>query len=301
MKFGVLLVIRAWFFDFIGLYSRANTTASVAGVKIQGQQFIRYFFRGARMMLDSSIGEARYVIAQPSLATETISKPIPFKSEAALVHAAKRIVAPLLGDVVRLADEFNCEDGIADLVVYQLRQNWRLSANLQYLSPRWAAALRALPYRRSFTVDWFGTCNLVTRQRALEALREYELAGYCERTSVKNKWIKLRQPRPITTQICAIEAKLRDWRRALSQAARYRAFAHQAWVLLDEASIKPAIANVDQFVRRNVGLASISVDGEFFHYHMPEKREPSDPWRFWLASVLIARAVTQPNDAGNTS
>jgi len=253
------------------------------------------------MMLDSSIGEAVYADAQPYLVSSPTSKPVPFKSEASLVCAAKRIVSPQLGDVVRLTDEFNCEDGIADLVIYQLQKNWRLSANLRHLSPRWAAALSALPYRRGFTVDWFRACNLVTRQRALEALREYELAGFCEQTSVKNKWIKVRQPKPVTVQICAIEAKLRDWRRALTQAARYRAFAHQSWVLLDEATIRPALANLDQFARLNVGLASISVDGDFFHYHIPEKREPSDRWRFWIANVLLARAITQPNDVGNTS
>jgi len=262
--------------------------------------FSQYFY-GVLMMLDSSIGQARFVVDQPCLVTSATSGVVPFKSEAILVRTVKDIVAPLLDDVVRITDEFNCEDGIADLVIYQLQQNWHLSTSLQYLSPRWAAALHALPYRRGFTVDWFGTRNLVTRQRAFDALREYELAGFCERASAKDTWIKLRQPRPISTQICAVEAKLRDWRRALSQAARYRSFAHQTWVLLDEASIGPALANLDRFIGLNVGLASISTGGDFFHYHVPKKHEPSDHWRFWLANVLIARLVTGSNDVGNRS
>lgn len=224
-----------------------------------------------------------------------------FESEAALVKAAKQIVAPSLGDVYGLADEFDCNDGIADLVLYRLRQDWHLAEGLQLLSPRWAAALYALPYRCGFSADWFGEVNLVTRRRAIQALHEYESAGYCVRMSTPGRWIKVRQPRPLVSQIYAIEAKLRDWRRALSQAARYRAFAHQAWVLLDEASVKPAVARLDRFIGLNVGLASISTDGRFHRYHVPEKRPPSDPWRFWFANVLIARAVTQPSDADNKS
>jgi hypothetical protein len=228
-------------------------------------------------------------------------KKMRFESEAALVQAAKEIVAPSLGRVYGLADEFDCNDGIADLVLYRLRQNGPHGKGLQLLSPRWAAALYALPYRSSFTVDWFGEVNLVSKRRALLALREYESAGFCEPMSKKGVWIKIRQPRPFASQIYAIEAKLRDWRRALSQAARYRAFAHQAWVLLDDASINPALVHLDRFVGLNVGLASISTDGEIHRHHSPEKRLPSDPWRFWYANVLIARATTQSSDVCNTN
>lgn len=216
-----------------------------------------------------------------------------FESEAALVVAAKKIVAPALSNVFGLEDEFDCNHGIADLVLYQLRQDWHLSDGLQHLSPRWAAALRSLPYRKAFTVDWFSESNLVTRRRALQTLHDYEMSGFCERVRSTGKWIKFRQPRPLVTKIYAIEAKLRDWQRALSQAARYRTFSHQAWVLLDEASIKPALAHIDRFSGLNVGLASLSTDGRFQRYYQPENRKPSDPWRFWFANVLIARSITQ--------
>lgn len=224
-----------------------------------------------------------------------------FESEAALVQAAKLGFAPSLGDVYGLTDEFDCNDGIADLVLYRRRRDWILSEGLQLLSPRWAAALYALPYRRGFSAEWFGEVNLVTRRRAIQVLQEYESAGFCKRLDTAGAWVKFRQPRPLVSQIYAIEAKLRDWRRALSQAARYRAFAHQAWVLLDGASIKPAVANLDRFVGLNVGLASISTDGKFHHYHTPQKRSPSDPWRFWFANVLIARDVAKLNDVDSMS
>ena len=204
----------------------------------------------------------------------------------------KMIIPKSICDVTGIA-EFDCNHGIADLVLYKLRPRWELADGLQYLSPRWAAALYALPYRRGFTDEWFAECNLVTRRRALRALNEYANAGYCEQMKIKGRWIKVRQPQRIVSEINAIEAKLRDWQRALIQAARYRAFAHRSWVLLDEATIKPAIARLDRFKDLNVGLVSLSTDGIIHHYYMPEKRTPPDAWRFWFANVLIARAVSQ--------
>lgn len=222
-----------------------------------------------------------------------------FRSEAEMVVAAKEIVAPSLNEIFGLSNEFDCHDGIADIVLYRLQARSDGSEKLKLISPRWGAALYALPYRRGFTVDWFGELNLVTRKRALQALQEYESAGFCAPLKTPGHWIKVRQPRPVASQIYAIEAKLRDWRRALSQAARYRGFAHEAWVLLDEASIRPAASHLDRFIGLNVGLASLSTNGSFQRYYTPEKRQPSDIWRFWFANILIAREITSKDGVEN--
>lgn len=235
-----------------------------------------------------------------SRATSVTRAVIRFDSEAELVNAAKRIVAPSLSDVFGFSDEFDCNDGIADLVLYRLRPHWQLAEGLQSLSPRWAAALYALPYRRGFTIDWFAETNLVTRRRATQALIEYEHAGFCEPMATKNRWVKTRQLRPIVSRIYAIEAKLRNWQHALSQASRYRAFANESWVLLDEASVTPAITSLDRFAEMNVGLASLSTTGDLLRHYVPASREPTDTWRFWFANVLIARQVRQEN-GGSTS
>lgn len=216
-----------------------------------------------------------------------------FESESDLVRLAKEIVAPARNGIFGLADEFDCSDGIADLVLYRLRPNLQRSQGLQHLSPRWAAALHALPYRKGFTADWFAATNLITRRRALQALNEYQRAGFCKPMVTKGLWIKTRQPQPLVTEIYAVEAKLRAWKRALAQASRYRAFSHESWVLLDAASIKPALAGLDLFVEQNVGLATLSTEGTFLRHYVPEKKAPTDAWRYWLANVLIARAVMQ--------
>jgi NCAIR mutase (PurE)-related protein len=62
-------------------------------------------------------------------------------------------------------------------------------------------------------------------------------------------------------QTTAIEAKLRNWRKALIQAFRYRSFANSSYVLIDSAHSRAAIANLAKFVRAKIGLLSIDEEG----------------------------------------
>lgn len=91
----------------------------------------------------------------------------------------------------------------------------------------------------------------------------------------------------ITSRIClnyelpfrfnlAIEAKLKDWKRALKQAYRYRWFAEYAFVVLDAHHAKPAINNIDIFQKYNVGLASINPEGDLERHFTPKRQQPFD-------------------------
>ncbi len=60
----------------------------------------------------------------------------------------------------------------------------------------------------------------------------------------------------------AIELKLKDWKRALIQAFRYRSFANYVLVVLDEYYIDNARRNLSRFYKSNVGLASFNKSGE---------------------------------------
>lgn len=74
----------------------------------------------------------------------------------------------------------------------------------------------------------------------------------------------------------AIEAKLKDWKRALKQAYRYRWFAEHSYVVMDEFNAVPAINNIDLFKKYNVGLASINIQGQLKRIYNPTKEEPFD-------------------------
>lgn len=77
--------------------------------------------------------------------------------------------------------------------------------------------------------------------------------------------------------VISYELKLSNWRRALRQAFRYKTFANQSYVVLDEATCAAAVHNVEMFKQYNVGLASFNEDGCFkVHYRPPMNSAFSD-------------------------
>lgn len=78
-------------------------------------------------------------------------------------------------------------------------------------------------------------------------------------------------------RIISIEFKLRNWKRALIQAFRYKSFSSLSYVILDEDCSNAAIKNIDMFKQYNVGLCSF--DGkELITYYEPLDESPfSEP------------------------
>jgi len=75
----------------------------------------------------------------------------------------------------------------------------------------------------------------------------------------------------------AIEAKLKDWKRALQQAHRYKWFAEYSYVVLDEHYSGVAKKNLSTFKKYNIGLATINPVGQFKRIFNPAKQTPFDP------------------------
>jgi len=68
-------------------------------------------------------------------------------------------------------------------------------------------------------------------------------------------------------KIITIEVKLKNWKRALQQAYKYRSFSDIAFICMDEKHLSPALANLDLFKKSNVGLISINANNEVkIHY-----------------------------------
>lgn len=90
-----------------------------------------------------------------------------------------------------------------------------------------------------------------------------------------------RKYKEILSESIAIEAKLKNWRRALEQAYRYKWFASKSFVVLDSAHINPALTNMKEFRRFNVGLAEINKAGEIVIHFRPIKNAPIDN-KMWM-------------------
>lgn len=81
----------------------------------------------------------------------------------------------------------------------------------------------------------------------------------------------------IRASTIAFELKLRNWRRALSQAFRYRSFAGFSFVLMDHSTVKPALKNIDAFRKANIGLLSIDKEGTLYLHYRPNYKTPYHP------------------------
>ncbi len=215
-----------------------------------------------------------------------------FSSEARLVSTFESFLNQYFhNDTTGYLTEFDCSNGIADLVLYEFHHGWDKLLPIGSIPPRWVYALRYLPYNESFSTAEFVNLTGVSRQRALKALRQYTSLGYCSPCATPDTWEKIRQLKPVAKNFYAIEAKLRDWKRALSQANRYREYAAQSWVLLDEYAVQPALSNLDRFKRLNIGLASITQNGQLSAYFIPKPTSPKSDQRYWQANAEIARRV----------
>lgn len=73
------------------------------------------------------------------------------------------------------------------------------------------------------------------------------------------------------------EAKLSNWKRAIYQAFRYKAFSDKSFVILDSYKINPALNHLDQFIRSNVGLMDINDFGSIHTYYDPVPESPFSP------------------------
>lgn len=76
------------------------------------------------------------------------------------------------------------------------------------------------------------------------------------------------------TKTIAIEAKLKNWQRALKQAYRYKWFSHKTFVCLPVNSINPALKNIERFKRMGVGLLGFSETKGIQTLYEHESEEP---------------------------
>jgi len=88
----------------------------------------------------------------------------------------------------------------------------------------------------------------------------------------------------------AFEMKLSNWKRAIIQAYKYRAFVNLSFVVLDQTYIKPALINIDQFISSNIGLISVDDNVRIKVLYYPNKTEPySIPLQNKLEEMVLKK------------
>ena len=70
-------------------------------------------------------------------------------------------------------------------------------------------------------------------------------------------------------KIITIELKLKNWKRALAQAYKYKSFSDVSYVCMDDSNIASIIKHLDMFKKYNIGLLTISKSKKVTIVHKP--------------------------------
>lgn len=121
-------------------------------------------------------------------------------------------------------------------------------------------------------------------------LRRLEAIGAVAREN--GRWRRLAAFSSRLASATAVELKLADWRKALDQAARYRAFAGRSLVVLNEERAQAARRHRDVFSFNGIGLSALSPWGEVEEIVPTPAGEALDRVSLWVAGErLWARAA----------
>ena len=216
-----------------------------------------------------------------------------FATELDLVEAIQKAFKTGSSTTWAWLTELDSPSGIADLVAIK-RRSLNGTTSIATLPPRWAYILKCLPFQQSFSLPWFSEAFSTTPSYARGMLQLYVQAGFCTQNSRDKTWAKTQEPQPIAEKIVAVEAKLRDWRRALYQASRYLDYAGESWVVLEHVALAAALDHIEEFARRGVGLIGLSRKGSIEIASQSSERAPRMLSRFWHANAEIARRL-QPS------
>lgn len=210
-----------------------------------------------------------------------------FNSEQEMKKTAKDALKKELTDNknVRTLEEFRYSAGRTDLVYakysdkyLQRRKQNRLAHPIE--NKRYLQAFLQLHNRREITQNYYmdkmGRLDKRTKREALEWLEE---KGFIIRHDSK---IKTRPNiRRHLTKGIVVELKLKKWRKALEQAYRGKTFSEYQYVVMDNSHVNPALDNINEFERYNIGLASLKDDGECKVHHEPDRISPASSFNKW--------------------
>ncbi|MBO6522604.1 MAG: hypothetical protein JJ971_02155 [Balneolaceae bacterium] len=199
-----------------------------------------------------------------------------FETEAELVNTLKKALSKLNSSgYTEIFDEVSLGYGVADLVVSNFTNSTcRWVSNRFLLNSNDINIYSIIENEQGITLEKIA--NLTRQSFKLINKSLNKLTGFEYVINQEGKFFIKNYYQVSFENLFAIEAKLKNWKRALKQAYRYKWFADYSYVVLDSCHIENAIKEIDLFRKYNVGLASISKDGELVRYFKPKREIPFD-------------------------
>lgn len=222
-----------------------------------------------------------------------------FSAEKDLVVAFKDVATYFLENALAESttpffwvEEFDSHYGIADIVMGTYLPLENQEPTRKTISWNWVGPIYNLTEDEEIEMDSFIQAYGISKTTARARLKEYSEAGFLEKISPRLYKV-VREYELITNTIISIEAKLRNWKRALHQAMRYKRFSNISYVLLDRKYIRPALKNIHLFEENNVGLLSMEKQSLTTHYTPKEKAVPMTHSFFRLNEAAFDYFKTQ--------
>ena len=173
--------------------------------------------------------------------------------------------------------ESTCSDGRADLVWATFGKDSydEFSPHMPDLlqKPVCSRILSLLKPQSERTFRYLCSKTGVTERTIRTALADLEDAGLVRERAVDRYVFGDRFVLP-QAFICSFEFKLKDWRRAVFQATRYRTFSHRVFVVMPTESIRPALKNITTFQALNIGLIGHDAHGVSNIEVLPRQERP---------------------------
>ena len=189
-------------------------------------------------------------------------------------------------DAQYFVDEFDCGNGIADLV-YTTRMREKkdliLGYELIYLVLTYLNRKNKKIQVKSFYKDTF-----LTKKKARSLLQFLLDGGNIEKLDDDNFIVKEKYCSPVK-DIISIEAKLYDWRSGLFQALRYKPYSNKCYLAVSQEFSHRVDVNILR--ENNIGLMTVAPD-KVDIVMTPKKENPSNMVaHMYLAEKFYSHAM----------
>ena len=210
-----------------------------------------------------------------------------FQAETDLVETLKESLKQIFHrSKVKIFEEVSLGYGIADIVVSEtINYPKEYSFQVHKLDINDINVFTVIDDASSISLEEIIDLTRSNKRSIIRSLSNLINLGYIDERD--GKYVLSRGYQMSFVKNFAIEAKLKDWKRALKQAYRYKWFAEYSFVVLDDHYSKPAIKNINIFKKYNVGLASVSTTGKITRHFNPRPESPLDPKMRMLFSEQV--------------
>ncbi len=142
----------------------------------------------------------------------------------------------------------------------------------KYLNPLEIKLLDIINRNPGTTIERIVSRTRIAKQKVRSGISSLEDTGFVR--TVEGQLTPLNNYTSTVKKSIAIEAKLRNWKRALNQAYRYKWFSDKSFVCLPTSTIKPAAKNIDIFKKMGIGLIEVCKDKGIKILYNPKSKRP---------------------------